>query len=159
MSDHVAFTADHLTVTTLESPDTAARSYVDVMNAFGFELAGAANVVDVVRVATVNNDVAGANHLGELMENRIDQSSGYHQPNRARRLELRDETVQRCGADCAFVDERLDRVGTAIVHHALVATTQEATHHIGAHSPQSNHSNLHSKSSLLSIPLSLKITE
>src|ERR1700688_3516314 len=55
----VIFAANHLAIAALESPNSTARANVDVVNALCGELLGAANIVDVVGVAAVDQDVAG----------------------------------------------------------------------------------------------------
>src|SRR5579884_1128226 len=57
-ADRLGFAADHQAVAALEAPDAAARAGVYVVQPAGRELLGAANVVDVVRVAAVNDRVA-----------------------------------------------------------------------------------------------------
>src|SRR5947208_1067096 len=126
MSNYVAFTTDHLAVTTLRSPNSAARSDVDIMNAFGFEFGGATDVVDVVRVPTVDDDVVCLEDGDELIEHRINECGGYHEPNRARRLQFGNKTVQRCGSDRPFSDDCFDSLRTAIVNDAFVSSAQEA---------------------------------
>ena len=59
MLDGAFGAADHHAVAALESPDAAAGAYIHVMNSFGSEFFGAADVVDVVGVAAVDEDVAG----------------------------------------------------------------------------------------------------
>ena len=68
--------ADHQAVATLESPDSAAGAYVDVVDAFGGEVFGAADVVDVVGVAAVDEDVAGFEMRGDLGDGVVDGRGG-----------------------------------------------------------------------------------
>ena len=58
MLDCVLGAADHHAVAAFETPNAAAGSYIDIMDSFGGELFGAANVVNVVGVAAVDEDVA-----------------------------------------------------------------------------------------------------
>src|SRR5690348_3913615 len=53
----VGFAADHLAVAAFEPPNAAAGAAVDVVNAFRAEFFCAANVVDVIGVAAVDDDV------------------------------------------------------------------------------------------------------
>ena len=55
----VVLAADHLAVAALQAPDAAAGADVDVVDALGLQLRGAADVVEVVGVAAVDDDVAG----------------------------------------------------------------------------------------------------
>src|SRR5690349_20567248 len=138
MSNNVLLTTDHLAVTTFESPNTATRSYVDVMNSFRAQLVSATNVVDVIRIPAVDDHVAGTHNADELIEHRVDQGRRYHQPDRAWRFKLRDKLVERRTAGCALIDERLDRFRISIVNNTLVAAAQQAPHHVGAHAAEPN---------------------
>src|SRR5438552_28110 len=55
--DHLRLAADHLAVAALQAPDAAAGADIDIMQALRLQLGGAADVVDVVRVAAVDDDV------------------------------------------------------------------------------------------------------
>src|SRR4029077_19136845 len=57
MFDHLFSAADHHAIAALESPDTAAGADIDVVNFFGGELLGAANVVDVIGISAIHQDV------------------------------------------------------------------------------------------------------
>ena len=118
--DNVRFAANHLAVATLEAPDTAARAHVAIMNLLGRKLFGATDVVDVVGVSAVDHDVARFQLAGKIVERRIDDRCGHHQPNRARLLQFLDEIVERSRARRAFPREQLHRVRAAVVHDALV---------------------------------------
>src|SRR5215212_4040755 len=145
MIHHFLLTADHLAVTAIESPNTAARSHVDVMNTSIAQLASATNVVNVIGVAAVDDYVARTHESEELIDNGVYQRRRDHQPDCARLLELRDEVVERLGADCALVHDRLHRFRAAVVNNTLVAAAQKAPHHVGAHAAEANHSDLHQK--------------
>src|SRR5712692_4539861 len=133
MVDNVVFAADHLAIAALEAPDAAAGADVDVVNAAGGKFLGAANVVDVVGVATVDEDVAGFEFGGEVMESCIDDAGGDHEPDGAGLGEFLYEIVEGGGADGAFAGELLNGVGTAVVDDALVFVFLETAHHVGAH--------------------------
>src|SRR5207245_10714469 len=53
------------------------------------------------------------------------------------------EVVERRGSGGAFARQLLHNGIVPVVHHALVAAAQQATHHVGAHSSQADHSQLH----------------
>src|SRR5258708_20074257 len=59
MLDDLFLAADHLAIATLETPDTTARPYIDVVQRFRVEFFRATDVIDVVRVAAVDHDLAG----------------------------------------------------------------------------------------------------
>src|SRR5260370_30328549 len=54
---HLRLTSDHLAITALQAPYAAAGSDVHVMNALRAQVLCAADVVDVILVATVDQDV------------------------------------------------------------------------------------------------------
>ena len=63
---------------------------------FSRELGGVADVVDVVRVAAVDDRVAGLEHLGERRDRLSRDVAGrHHHPGGARLLELRRELLER----------------------------------------------------------------
>src|ERR1044072_8820360 len=95
MSNHVLLTTDHLAIATLESPNTATRSHVDIVNSLGAQLLSATNVVDVIRIAAIDDHITGRHNSSELVEHRVDKRRRNHQPDRARRLELCDKSLER----------------------------------------------------------------
>src|SRR6266404_8615623 len=48
VANGIVFAADHLAVAALQSPYAAARADIDIVNAFGGKLLGAANIIDVI---------------------------------------------------------------------------------------------------------------
>src|SRR4029077_6675077 len=58
MFDDVRFATDHLAVAALEPPDAAAGANVNVMQVLGGQFFRAADVINVVGIAAVNNYVA-----------------------------------------------------------------------------------------------------
>src|SRR5438128_649651 len=57
MLDDFFFAANHLTISSVESPNAAAGANVTIVNAFCREFLGAANVVNVIGIAAINHDV------------------------------------------------------------------------------------------------------
>src|SRR5262245_41441559 len=98
-------TADHEAIAAFEAPDATARADVQVIDLLGRQLLGTADVVYIVRVPAVDEDVAGFEQRHEVGDGSIDGSRRYHEPDRARLLELLDEIGERRGADSAFFDE------------------------------------------------------
>jgi hypothetical protein len=77
---------NHQAKTTLETPHATAGPDVEVVNTSWLEFLGAPDVVDVVRIASIYNDVALL-HLGaEAVQRFIDRRRGHHQPSRSWRL-------------------------------------------------------------------------
>src|SRR5580692_5420871 len=60
----VGFAADHLAVAAFEAPDAATGADVTIVNALRGKFFGAADVVDVIGVAAVDDDVAGLELAG-----------------------------------------------------------------------------------------------
>src|SRR5215470_1159218 len=56
--NHVLFAANHHAITTFEAPHTATGAYVHVVNLLSCELPGALDVVNVIRIAAVDENVA-----------------------------------------------------------------------------------------------------
>src|SRR5215469_5327638 len=87
--------ADHHAITTLQPPDTAAGSDIDVMDSFRRERFRPAYVVNVVRVAAVDENVATLEMRREIGDGRVDDPRRDHQPHRPRFLELAHEIRSR----------------------------------------------------------------
>src|SRR5262249_43818073 len=104
---------------------------------------GALDVVAVVRVATVDDDVAGLETRHELLGRRFDESSGNHDPHRSRLLELRAEVAERVRTDRALALELFHHRGLAAVTHTLVPIANQPPHQVGTHPAETDHSKLH----------------
>ena len=87
--------ANHHAVTPLQPPDTAAGADINVMDALGCEFLGATNVVNVVRIAAVNQDVASLQIRHDVGDGLVDHCCRHHQPDRARLLQLARHVLQR----------------------------------------------------------------
>src|SRR5215467_14853703 len=138
------FAADHEAISALASPDATAGPDVDIVDALSGKLLRAADVVDVVGVATVDEDVAGRELGGELGDGRVHGSGRDHQPDGPWRLQLLHEIRGRRGADRLGPRELFDRLRGPVVHHALMAAGEQTMNHVRAHAAESDHSELHS---------------
>ena len=136
--------ADHHAVAPLEPPDAATGADVDIMNALGGEFSGPPNVVDVIGIAAVDQDVAGVEERREFGNRLVNDRRRHHQPDRPRRAELADKLGQRGCADGLLGDECRHGSRRPVEHHAVVAAGDQPADHVGAHPPQSDHSQLHS---------------
>src|ERR1700681_3380928 len=143
MFHNVVFAADHLAIAALESPDPAARADINIVQAFRGEFFCATNVVNVVGVSSVDEDVAFVELRNEIVQRGIHDSSGNHQPDRARFLQLFNKVIERVAASRAFAGEFLYSVGSPVIHHALVTVLHQPAHHVGAHSSEPDHAKLH----------------
>ena len=138
------FPADHLAIAAVETPHAAAGADIDVVKALRLKLLRAANVVNVVGVAPVDQNVAGLEFRHEFMDHLIDHSGRHHQPDRARLLQSLHEVVERVRARGAFAGKLLHAFRAAVIHDTSVAIFLKPPHHIGTHTPQTDHSQLHS---------------
>ena len=91
----IGLAADHQAVAALQSPDAAAGADVDVMDALGLQFLGAANIVDVIRIAAIDDDVAFFHARRELPSVCIHDGGRHHQPDRARRFQLAQKFIER----------------------------------------------------------------
>ena len=135
--------ADHLTEAALEAPYAAAGARIDVVNSLRRQRFGAPDVVDVVRIAAVNDDVVALESAREIGDRLLDHRRRHHHPCDARQLELGGEVVERRRADRALLRQFLDRIGAHVEHDAFVTAAQQTPHHIRTHSAQADHSHLH----------------
>ena len=115
----VGLAADHHAVAALEAPDAAAGADIDIVDALGRQLLRAADVVDVVGVAAVDQDVAGLEMRQQIGDGLVDHAGRHHQPDRARLRERLDELRQRGGADGLLLDQLGHRLRRHVEHHAF----------------------------------------
>src|SRR4029077_2755526 len=143
MFDHIFFAADHHAIAAFESPNTAAGADIDVMNFFGGELLGAANVVDVIGIPAIDQDVFRFERGQQIMDGLVHHSGRDHQPDGARFLKLFYEVLQRGRSDRLVAFQFADRILRPVEHDALVAAFDQAPRHVRPHSAEANHSELH----------------
>ena len=142
--DDLRLAADHQAEAAVEAPDAAARAAVDMVDVLLAERLGVPDVVDVVRVAAVDHDVARLEGVPERGDGLVGDLPGRdHHPHRARLLELRDEVLERGRARRAVRLDRLHRVGRDVVADAAVPVLHQAAHEPGAHPAEADHSELH----------------
>ncbi len=144
MRDDVVFAANHLAVAAIESPNSAAGADIHVVNSFRLQFFGAANVVNVVGVAAVDQDIASRQLWQQVADGGIDHRRRNHQPNGARLLQFLYKIIERSCAGGAFAAQLLHACRAAVIHHAGVVIFLEPSHHVGTHPPQTDHSELHS---------------
>ena len=85
LRDSAGLAADHQPEPVLEAPDAAADAAVDVVHSALRGVAGAPQVIDVVRVAAVDDDVAGLQQRQQLGEHDAHDAGRDHHPDGARR--------------------------------------------------------------------------
>ena len=131
--DDGIFAADHQAVAALRSPDPAAGSDVHIVDAFRFQIGGAANVIVVVGVAAVDDHVVAFEERDEGLQRWIDRSRRHHHPDGARLFQFLREIFERRRPDRALFGERLHGFRLKVVNDALVAGPLKAPHHVGSH--------------------------
>ena len=72
-----------------QPPDAAAHADVDVVDAGAAQFGRAPDIVDVVRVAAVDDVSPGCEERASVVDRRVDHAGGHHHPDVARRVELR----------------------------------------------------------------------
>ena len=110
---------------------------------FGGELLRAADVVDVVGVAAVDQRVVLFEERQEICDRRVDDRGRHHQPDRARLRQLLHEVGERGGADRLLLDEPGDGLGRPVEDDAVVAAADQPANHVRPHPSESDHSELH----------------
>jgi hypothetical protein len=106
---HRRLAADHEAVAALATPDSTASADVHVVDALRRELRRTPDVVDIVRVAAVDEDVAGGQQGHEVVDGRVNGRCRHHQPDGPRHLQLLHEVCDRRGADSLGPRQLLDR--------------------------------------------------
>ncbi len=78
--DDFFFAANHHAIAAFQAPNAAAGTYVNVMETLGRQFLGAANVVNVVRIAAVDEDVAWIEVRQQVGDRLVNHCSWNHQP-------------------------------------------------------------------------------
>src|SRR5664280_1190416 len=120
----IALTSDHHTITALDPPYAAARSHVDIANTFELQFFGSPDIINIVRVASINDDVSLLHLAGDVTHGGLYRRCGHHQPDSARRLQLGHEIFERSGPRRAFACQVLDAVRLHVEDHAFMAALQ-----------------------------------
>ena len=144
----IGVAADHHAIAAFQPPNAAAGADVDEMNVPGFELLRPANIVNVIRVAAVDQNVAGFKMRQQIGDDAIHGSGRYHQPDNARLDQFLDEVRGGSGTDGFFLHKFRYGVCRSIVDDTLMAALQQAPHHVSAHPAEADHSELHDSSPL-----------
>ena len=150
--------ADHQAIAALEPGDAAARADVDVVLTRGTERFGAPDVVAVVRIAAVDDDVAGIEVRLQLLDRVVDGGGRHHQPDCPRSGRLRRQLGERCCAGRAFLLQRRHCRRLRVMDDAPMTPGHQPPHHAGTHSTQADHCELHSCSPLSAATLSDRST-
>src|SRR5690348_3597998 len=135
--------ANHHAVAAFEAPDAAAGAYVGVIDFVCGEIFGAANIIDVIGIAAINEDVTRIEKRCEISKSIVHHGGRDHQPNGARFGKFFYEFVERIRAFRAFGCHLLDAFGISVEGNAFVAATHEPAHHVRAHAAEADHAHLH----------------
>ena len=92
--DHRRFAADHQAVAAIQPPDAAAGADVDIVQAVRLQLGRAPQIIVIVGIATIDHNIARRQQRREIRQRRIDHAGRHHQPDRTRRMQLRNQIGQ-----------------------------------------------------------------
>jgi hypothetical protein len=143
MLNNFRLAANHQAIATLETPYTAACAAIDIMQIVRLEFLRPVDIVVIVGITTVDHDIARSELRYQGVESRIDHRGRHHQPYRARLRQPLEQVIERLRADGTFTRHRAHGIRGHVVDHAFMAALEQASHHIGAHPSEPNHSKLH----------------
>src|SRR5437870_634120 len=136
--------ADHQAEAVGEAPDPSRHASIDVFDALLLQLGMAPLVVVEVRVAAVDDRVAGLEVLEQLLDLRLGRVAGRdHDPDGPRLLQLADQLGDRERAVGALAGDLLRLFGGPVVRDDFVLVAQQAANHVRAHPPQADESDAH----------------
>src|SRR5690606_7051228 len=128
-------TAAHQRVAVVEPPDATGHAAVDEPDADRGEPTRVLGVVGPLGVAAVDDEVAGRQQAGELLDRRGDELDRHHDPHDARCREGLDELGERRDvAPAALVD---------VVSEDRVPRPAGALGHVRAHPAEPDHAEFH----------------
>ena len=142
--DNLLLAADHHAVTSLQSPDAAARSHVHVVDSLRREFLGAPDIVNVIGIAAVDQNVLCLKMGQKIRDSFVHDRRGNHQPDRTRLRELSHKLRERGGANGFLLGQLRNRFRRPVENHALMAALEKPPRHVRAHSSKTNHADLHS---------------
>ena len=93
--DRLVRAADHHAVAALQTPHAAAGAHIHVVDSLRREFLGAADIVDIVGVAAVDEDVSRLEIGHEVSDGFVHDCRRDHQPDCPRLVELLHEVLQR----------------------------------------------------------------
>src|SRR5216684_2438912 len=132
---NISLAANHLAIAALKAPNAAAGADIAIVNSFRGEFFRAADIIDVVRIAAVDDHIVFLELAHQIVQRSIDYRGWHHKPYRTGLLEFLDEVIERSRARCPFPFELPHGIGATVIDDALVTVFLQAPHHIGAHSP------------------------
>ena len=142
--DDLRFTADHQTVATIEAPDAATSSDVDVMDVLRQQVLRPGDVVAVVGVAAVDHRVA-RHPAEEPTASSVESTTAAGSMSHIDRgfVQLLHEVGQRRRTRGSFFGQSGHRVRVHVECDAAMPVSHQTPHQVRAHPAESNHSQLH----------------
>ena len=140
------FSTDHHAIPALKPPHSAARTDIHIVNMFCGQVIRTSDIIDVVRVTSVDQRVTGVEARHKLGDRFFDRTRRYHQPNRSRLLQFLHQIRQVGRAYGVLFDQFLDWLRRSIEDDTLVPALKKAPCHVGSHPAQADHSELHTRS-------------
>src|SRR5262249_3513421 len=131
--------SNHHAITALQPPHAATGSDIDIMDSLRRDRLRPADVVNVIRVAAVDENVATLEVRREIGDRLVDDPCRDHQPYRPRLIELAHQVRSRGRPDCLVTRQIRDRLRRYVENYALMATLDKSPNHIGAHAAETDH--------------------
>ncbi len=101
------------------------------------------DVVDIVRIAAIDDDVVGLESPRQFLYHLLDSRRGDHQPGNPRLPQRLGQLLERRHAARTLVRQSRDSVRVHVVSDAFVAAAHQASYHVRAHSSEADHAHLH----------------
>src|SRR4029077_6502907 len=118
-----------------QAPDPAGDPGVDEVDAGLAEHLGVLLVIDVVRVAAVDDQVPGFKQAVKVIDRLLGGAArGDHDPHRTRRGQPVPQLCQGCDVPA---------LGVVVVTDHVVSCAAQALRHVAAHLAQADHADLH----------------
>ena len=146
--DNVVLAANHQAVAAVEPGDAAAGADIDVMDPLFLQCRCAMDIVTVVRIATIDDDIASFKQRTQFRKFLINHGGRHHQPDGARGFHGCDHLLKRGSTDGTQALKAGDCCRLRVMDDAVLALLKQAAHHARTHAPQTNHSYLHFATSL-----------
>src|SRR4029077_13702512 len=139
----IFFPTNHHAVAPIKTPYATAGPNIYIMNFLPCKLLGATNVVDVVRVAAVNENVVGLEMCEQVGDILIHSRCRHHQPDRSGLRELSCKIRQRICSHCSLPSQLFYRLLRPVEDYTLVLSSLHKPHHVGPPPSETDHSDLH----------------
>src|SRR5579885_667828 len=88
------FPADHQAVAAFKSPDAAAGADIEIVNALRLQLGRAADIIDIVGIAAIDDDISLIDQRQKLGQGGINRGGRDHHPENTRLRQLIHQVLQ-----------------------------------------------------------------